>query len=156
MCVAIQKHIENLNKFGVPVVVAINQFKSDTQAELETVASLVRGAGAEGISTSSTTSIYRLPRFCSHSLRMIRLDVAICNHWALGGAGARDLAEKVAVACAKSRAGPSQFRFLYPLDLSIKEKIETIAKEIYGADGVEYSEEAERKIQRYTEQVRSP
>jgi len=124
-CTNLKKHIENLAKFGVPVVVAINQFTSDTQAELNAVEEIARAAGAH--------------------------DVAICNHWALGGAGAALLAEKVAAACAQTRV-TSNFKFLYPLELSIKEKIETIAREIYGADGVEYSEEAEIKIKRFTDQ----
>lgn len=78
-------------------------------------------------------------------------DVSLCNHWALGGAGAADLAQKVAAVCAA--ANKANFRFLYPLELSIKEKIEMIATKIYRAGSVQYSEEAEKKIARYTEQV---
>jgi formyltetrahydrofolate synthetase len=70
----------------------------------------------------------------------------VTNHWEEGGAGAVELAKAVI----KAADEPSNFKFLYPLDLSIKEKIETIAKEIYGADGVDYSPEAEKQIDEYT------
>eukprot|EP01114_Cavostelium_apophysatum_P013987 TRINITY_DN3505_c0_g1_i1.p1 TRINITY_DN3505_c0_g1~~TRINITY_DN3505_c0_g1_i1.p1 ORF type:complete len:640 (+),score=120.58 TRINITY_DN3505_c0_g1_i1:248-2167(+) len=115
-------HIKNLRKFGVPVVVAINQFTTDTANELEEVRRLSVEAGAE--------------------------DAVVATHWAEGGRGAVKLAEAVARACKL----PADFRYLYPLDLSIKEKIEKIAKDIYGADGVEYSAEAEKKIDLYTRQ----
>ncbi|PRP74979.1 formate-dihydrofolate ligase [Planoprotostelium fungivorum] len=72
----------------------------------------------------------------------------VSNHWAEGGAGAVELAQAVVDACEK----PTDFKFLYTLDLSIKEKIEKIAKEIYGADGVTYEAEAEKKIELYTRQ----
>ena len=74
------------------------------------------------------------------------LDAVISNHWELGGEGATALAEAVVKAC----QAPSDFKFLYPLDMSIKEKIETISREVYGADGVEYSPEAENSIAEYT------
>jgi formyltetrahydrofolate synthetase len=74
------------------------------------------------------------------------LDAVVSTHWADGGKGAVALAEAVIRAAEK----PSQFRQLYPREMSIKEKIETIAREIYGADGVDYSEEAEKKIALYT------
>ena len=70
----------------------------------------------------------------------------ISNHWGLGGKGSRDLAKAVVIAAEQ----PSDFKFLYPLDRPIKQKIETIAKEIYGAEGVEYSPEAEDRIAKYT------
>ena len=67
----------------------------------------------------------------------------VSNHWAEGGAGAVELANAVVAACQK----PSHFQFLYPLEMSIKDKIETIVREMYGGSGVEYSPEAEKKIE---------
>jgi formyltetrahydrofolate synthetase len=119
--VNLQAHIKNAKRFGIPVVVAVNSFKDDTQAEVELVRKGAIEAGAE--------------------------DAVVSRHWMEGGKGAKDLAEAVVNACEK----PSNFDFLYPLKgTSIKDKIETICKEIYGADGVEYSEEAEKKIALYT------
>ena len=119
--VNLQAHIKNAKGFGIPVVVAVNSFKDDTQAEVELVRKGAIEAGAE--------------------------DAVVSRHWMEGGKGAKDLAEAVVAACEK----PSDFDFLYPLKgTSIKDKIETICKEIYGADGVEYSEEAEKKIALYT------
>jgi len=115
-------HIKNLRKFGVPVVVALNRFTTDTNKELELVKRLCIEAGAE--------------------------DAVIATHWSDGGKGAIELGQAVIKACEK----PVDFKYLYPLDLSIKEKIEIIAKDIYGADGVEYSKEAEQKIELYTKQ----
>ena len=114
-------HIKIARKFGVPVVVAINRFLTDTPNELELIrrAAIEKG-GAE--------------------------DAVICEHWEKGGEGAIDLANAVIKAAEK----PSQFNFLYPLEMSIKEKIETIAREIYGADGVDYLPEAEERIAEYT------
>jgi formyltetrahydrofolate synthetase len=112
-------HIRNALKFGVPVVVAVNAFADDTDAELEMVRKYAKEQGAE--------------------------DAVKSSHWADGGRGAKELAEKVVEACEK----PSNFKFLYPLDLSIKEKIEIIAKEIYGADGVSYEPMAEKQIASY-------
>jgi methylenetetrahydrofolate dehydrogenase (NADP+)/methenyltetrahydrofolate cyclohydrolase/formyltetrahydrofolate synthetase len=114
------QHIANARKFGVPVVVAVNRFTSDTDAELETIREAALAAGAD--------------------------DSVLSDVWAKGGEGGAALAEAVVKACEK----PSDFRFLYPLNISIKEKIETIAREIYRANGVEYSDEAERKIELYT------
>ena len=116
----LQAHIENMRKYGVPVVVAINQFKDDTPAEIELIRRRAKEAGAE--------------------------DALLCTHWADGGDGAVDLARAVIAACEK----PSHFQFLYPLEWSIKEKIEKIAKEIYGAGSVTYTPEAEAKIELYT------
>ncbi len=113
-------HIKNALRFGIPVVVAVNRFKDDTDAEVDLVRKIAKEAGAE--------------------------DAVMSNHWAEGGAGSVELGKAVIAACQK----PSNFKFLYPLDISIKEKIETIAKEIYGADGVEYSPEAEKQIETYT------
>jgi formyltetrahydrofolate synthetase len=115
-----QHHIKNVLRFGIPVVVAVNSFATDTPAEVDLVRQAALEAGAE--------------------------DAAVCTHWAEGGAGAIKLAEAVVKAAEK----PSNFRFLYPLELSIKEKIEIICKEIYGADGVDYLPEAEAKIELYT------
>ena len=106
--------------FGVPVVVAVNQFPTDSKAELEMVREAALKAGAAG--------------------------AAISNHWAEGGAGAVALAEEVM----KAADQPGEFEFIYPLDLSIKEKIERICKKIYGADGVDFLPEAEKKIENYT------
>jgi methylenetetrahydrofolate dehydrogenase (NADP+)/methenyltetrahydrofolate cyclohydrolase/formyltetrahydrofolate synthetase len=115
----LQAHIENMRKYGVPVVVAINQFKDDTPAEIELIRRRAKETGAE--------------------------DAVLCTHWANGGDGTIDLAKAVVAACEK----PSHFQFLYPLEWSIKEKIEKIAKEIYGAGSVSYTPEAEAKIELY-------
>ena len=119
-CSNLRKMIENVRRYGIPVVVAVNRFKNDTEAELDLVRSFAVSAGAE--------------------------EAVISNHWAEGGAGAAALAEAVVSACER----PSCFRFLYPLEMSIKEKIETIVREMYGGSGVQYSFEAEQKIALYT------
>jgi formyltetrahydrofolate synthetase len=116
----LQKHIQNALSYGIPVVVAVNSFTDDTEAEVELVRQAALEAGAE--------------------------DSVVSRHWMEGGAGAVALAEAVVKAVEK----PSDFKFLYPLDWSIKRKIETICKEIYGADGVDYEPEAEAKIELYT------
>ena len=118
-CSNLKKHIENANKFGVNVVVAVNKFTTDTDAEIELVKEESMKAGAQSAHLSDV--------------------------WAKGGEGGAELAEAVAAACEK----PSNFKLLYSDDASIKDKIETIAKEIYGADGVKYSFEAEKKIDLY-------
>jgi methylenetetrahydrofolate dehydrogenase (NADP+)/methenyltetrahydrofolate cyclohydrolase/formyltetrahydrofolate synthetase len=115
-----QHHIKNAKRFGVNVVVAVNSFAADTPAEVELVRKAAIDAGAE--------------------------DAVVCTHWMDGGKGAINLAHAVLKACEK----PSKFQFLYPLEWPIKQKIEKIAKDIYGADGVEYSPEAEKKIELYT------
>jgi methylenetetrahydrofolate dehydrogenase (NADP+) / methenyltetrahydrofolate cyclohydrolase / formyltetrahydrofolate synthetase len=115
----LERHIQNALKYGVNVVVAVNSFATDTKAEVE----LVREA----------------------ALKLGAMDAVVSTHWAEGGAGAKKLAEAVVKAAEKS----SNFKFLYPLDLPIKTKIERIAKEIYRADGVDYSPEAEEQITRY-------
>ena len=117
----LEKHFENAQKFGVPVVVAINRFHTDSDEELDFIKN-------------------RCLSHCGVS------HVVVTNHWEEGGAGAVDLAKAVVEAAEE----PSNFKFLYPLDISIKEKIETIAKEIYGADGVDYSPKAEEQIAEYT------
>ncbi|CAG0917316.1 unnamed protein product [Notodromas monacha] len=121
-CANLRKQIENANKFGIPVVVGINYFPTDTPAELQAVRAESLNAGA--------------------------VEAVVCKHWALGGEGAVDLAKAVEKACQL----PSNFKFLYDLDVGIAEKIEKIAKEIYGADGIELSDEAQIKIDRYTRQ----
>jgi formyltetrahydrofolate synthetase len=117
----LEAHIKNALRFGIPVVVAVNSFATDTPAEVE----LVRKAALEAGAVNSV----------------------VCTHWMHGGKGAVELAKAVVEACEK----PSNFKFLYPLKgTSIKEKIETICTQIYGADGVDYEPEAERKIELYT------
>ena len=114
------QHIENALKYGVNVVVAVNSFANDTPAEVELVRKAALEAGA--------------------------MDAVVSRHWMEGGAGAVALAEAVVKACEQ----PTNFKFLYPLELSVKEKIEIIAREIYRADGVDYSPEAEAKIEQFT------
>jgi formyltetrahydrofolate synthetase len=114
-------HCRIAAKFGVPVVVAINRFPTDTQAELELVQKIAREEGKVS-------------------------DAVICDHYAKGGAGALELGKAVM----KAAQEPSKFEFLYPLEAPIKEKIEIIAREVYGADGVDYSELAEERIREYT------
>lgn len=118
--VNLEKHIENMRLFGIPVVVSINRFNTDTEKEIETVRKIALAAGAD--------------------------DAVLSEVWAKGGAGGVDLAGAVEKAANK----PSHFRFLYPLDMPIKQKIEKIAVEIYGAAKVEYMPEAEKKIGIYT------
>jgi formate--tetrahydrofolate ligase len=117
----LEKQIENARLFGVPVVVAINAFPTDTAAEVELIRQRSLAAGAEGAHVSDV--------------------------WARGGAGA----EELALAVVKAAERPKQFQFLYDLDRPIKEKIETIATRIYGADGVDYLPAAEQQIRTYTE-----
>ena len=118
------KHIENATKFGVPVVVAINRFSSDTDAEIEAVCNRAKEAGA----------------FAAVS----------CEHWAYGGKGALELAQQVVKACESHKA--ENFKFLYDLDLTITEKIERITREMYGASGIELSDLAKQKVETYTKQ----
>ena len=121
-CENLEKQIENMRLFGPPVVVAINQFTTDTEAEIEVIKEKALKAGAQA--------------------------AVISQVWAKGGQGGVELAEAVVEAC-KTK---SEFKFLYSLDIPIKEKIETIATKIYGADGVDYSPLAEKKIRRFTKQ----
>ncbi|NND01674.1 MAG: formate--tetrahydrofolate ligase, partial [Acidimicrobiia bacterium] len=109
-------HIENAKKFGITVVVAVNTFHTDTDAEVEMVKKAALDAGASA--------------------------AVMSDHWAQGGQGAIELAEAVVAACEE----PSDFGFLYKDSLTIKEKIESIAREIYGADDVEYSTAANKQI----------
>lgn len=109
------KHIENMRKYGVPVVVAINRFLTDPEDELSYIEQFCKENGA---------------------------DFALSEVFAKGGEGGRALAEKVVSACEK----PSDFHPIYKEELSVEEKIETIAKEIYGADGVSYSKQAKKSL----------
>lgn len=109
------KHIENMRKYGVPVVVAINRFLTDPEDELSYIEQFCKENGA---------------------------DFALSEVFAKGGEGGRALAEKVVSACEK----PSDFHPIYEENLSVEEKIETIAKEIYGADGVSYSKQAKKSL----------
>ena len=118
-CANLAKMIQNAKRFGIPVVVAVNRFHHDTTAEIDLVRKLAMQAGAQ--------------------------DAVMANHWAEGGAGAVDLGKAVIKACEL----PAKFQFLYPLEMSIKDKIETIVREMYGGAGVEYSPEAEKKIALY-------
>jgi formyltetrahydrofolate synthetase len=118
-CANLVKNIEIVKLFGIPVVVAINRFQYDTEAELQLVKRIAEEAGAYAAVPS--------------------------DHWANGGAGAIALAEAVISACDQ----PGHFDFLYPLDWPIKKKIETIATKVYGADGVDYTPLANQQIEAY-------
>jgi len=113
--VNLEKHIENLHKYGVPVVVAINRFDTDTDAELEALRAICEKNGA---------------------------DFSLSEVFAKGGDGGIELAEKVVAACEKE----SEFKVLYPDEMPVKEKIETIAREIYGADGVNFEPAALKSL----------
>ena len=115
------RHIENAKKFGVNVVVAINKFKTDTEAEIAAVRQASLAAGA--------------------------FDAVMSNHWAEGGAGALALGQAVSRACKASN--PENFKLLYPSEKSIKEKIEIVCREIYRADGVDFSATAAQQIAQY-------
>lgn len=116
----LEKHLENLLYFGPPVVVALNEFPTDTQEEIDLVKKKCAALGVE---------------------------LAVSRVWAEGGKGGEELARLVVAAAEK----PSDFRFLYELDLPIKEKIEIICKQIYGADAVTYSNHANNMINRFEE-----
>jgi len=115
------KQIENIKLFGVPAVVAINRFTTDTEKEIETLKEIALKSGAD--------------------------DVDVSEVWEKGGEGGLSLAEKVIKQCEKKH----NFRFLYPDEWSIKQKIETIATKVYGAAKVEYAPLAEEKIATYTD-----
>ncbi len=116
----LRAHLRNVGLFGIPAVVAVNRFSSDTKSEID----LVRRAAVESGA----------------------VDAVMSDHWENGGAGAVDLARAVMDACER----PKDFRFLYPLEWDIKKKIEAIALRVYGADGVEYAPRVDRKIELYT------
>lgn len=111
-------HIDNLKKYGVPVVVAINHFYADTQAEIDYIEQYCKDRGA---------------------------DFAVTKCFAEGGAGSIELAEKVVEACEKE----NNFHYLYDIDMPLYDKIETIAREIYGADGVDYTKEARTSLDEF-------
>ena len=119
--VNLEKHIENLHKFGVPVVVTLNSFITDTKAETDFVEQFCKDRGCE---------------------------FALSEVWEKGGEGGIELANKILDTLEHKK---SDFKVLYSDDLSLKEKIETIAKEIYGADGVTYSAAAEKELKRITD-----
>ena len=115
----LQKHVENMHLYGVPVVVAINRFPDDTESEIKLLDEKVTAMGAR---------------------------VVLAEIWAKGGDGGIDLANEVVRICNEEKP---DFKFLYELDQPIKEKIEAIATKIYGADGVDYTPEAEEAIDLY-------
>ncbi|KAE9963816.1 hypothetical protein EG328_011029 [Venturia inaequalis] len=124
-CVNLKKHIENAKTFGVPVIVAINKFNTDTDAEIQVIKEEAIAAGA--------------------------LDAIPADHFAKGGAGAVDLAEGVIKASASAKA--EEYKLLYETEGNTPlERIETIAKKFYGADKVEFSELAQKKVDTYVKQ----
>ncbi|KAM3603476.1 uncharacterized protein V6R79_023162 [Siganus canaliculatus] len=118
----LRKQIQIAHQFGVPVVVALNVFKTDTQAEVDLVCRLAKEAGAS--------------------------DAVPSHHWAQGGRGSIELAQAVSEAASR----PSNFQFLYNIEMPIVDKIRTIAQKVYGADDIELSPEAEAKIDYYSQQ----
>ncbi|XP_039098059.1 C-1-tetrahydrofolate synthase, cytoplasmic [Hyaena hyaena] len=118
----LKKQIENARMFGVPVVVAVNAFKTDTEAELDLVGRLAKEHGA--------------------------FDAVKCTHWAEGGKGALALAQAVQ----RAAQAPSSFQLLYDLKLPVEDKIRIIAQKIYGADDIELLPEAQQKAEVYTKQ----
>ncbi|XP_022528294.2 C-1-tetrahydrofolate synthase, cytoplasmic [Astyanax mexicanus] len=121
-CSNLRKQVENAKHFGVPVVVAVNAFKTDTDAEVQLICKLSKEAGA--------------------------FDAVPCTHWADGGAGAVELGKAVQ----KAAEAPSNFSFLYNTELPVADKIRIIAQKIYGADDIELLPEAQRKVELYTKQ----
>ena len=121
-CINLKKHISNAKQYGIPVVVAINKFEADTDAEIAVIREESISAGAE--------------------------DAMPANHWAEGGKGAIDLAKGVIASSAK----PKDFKLLYDLDGTVQERIEKIGKVMYGADKVEFSELAQKKVDTYQKQ----
>jgi methylenetetrahydrofolate dehydrogenase (NADP+)/methenyltetrahydrofolate cyclohydrolase/formyltetrahydrofolate synthetase len=121
-CVNLKKHIANAKTYGVPVVVAVNKFETDTDAEVEVLREEALAAGAEA--------------------------AVPANHWAEGGAGAVELGKAVIAASSK----PKNFSLLYDLDGTVQERIEKIGQVMYGADKVEFSELAQKKVDTYTKQ----
>ena len=121
-CVNLKKHISNAKTYGIPVVVAINKFETDTDAEVDVIREEALAAGAEAAIPAS--------------------------HWAQGGAGAVDLAKEVIDASLK----PKNFKLLYDLDGTVQERIEKVAKVMYGAEKVNFSELAQKKVDTYSKQ----
>ncbi|CRK41553.1 hypothetical protein BN1708_008489 [Verticillium longisporum] len=121
-CVNLAKHIQNARSYGIPVVVAINKFSTDTDAEIAVIREESIKAGAE--------------------------DAILANHWAEGGKGAVELGKGVIAASEK----PKDFKLLYDLDGTVQERIEAIGKKMYGAAAVEFSELAQKKVDQFTKQ----
>jgi methylenetetrahydrofolate dehydrogenase (NADP+)/methenyltetrahydrofolate cyclohydrolase/formyltetrahydrofolate synthetase len=121
-CVNLKKHISNAKQYGIPVVVAINQFETDTAAEIEVIREEAIAAGAE--------------------------DAIPANHWAEGGKGAVKLSEGIIKASEKEK----KLELLYNLEGTVQERLEAICKKMYGADKVELSELAQKKVDTYTQQ----
>ena len=113
----LERHIENIRKFGLEVLVAINHFVSDTDKEIQLI-----------------------KEYCTK----LKVKVNLCKHWAEGGSGARGLAENVVEICKNSNK--EKFKYLYPDNISVIEKIEKIAKDIYKAKSVEFSSEIKDQI----------
>ena len=122
--VNLEKHIESMQKYNLPVVVAINKFITDIDAEIQVIKD-----------------------FCAK----MDVEVANCEIWEKGGEGGKELVEKVLNAIEKNEKSEKKYTPLYDLDLSIQEKIEKIAKEIYGADGVDFAPKALNNIKKYVE-----
>ncbi len=122
--VNLEKHIESMQKYNLPVVVAINKFITDTDAEIQAIKD-----------------------FCAK----MDVEVANCEIWEKGGEGGKELVEKVMNAIEKNEKPDKKYTPLYDLNLSIEEKIEKIAKEIYGADGVNFAPKALNNIKKYVE-----
>ncbi|KAK2700359.1 hypothetical protein QWA68_001275 [Fusarium oxysporum] len=121
-CVNLKKQIANAKSFGIPVVVAINKFSTDTEAEIAVIREEAISAGAE--------------------------DAILANHWAEGGKGAVDLAHGVIAASKK----PKDLKLTYDLEGTVQERLEAIGKKMYGAEKVEFSELAQKKVDTYTRQ----
>jgi formate--tetrahydrofolate ligase len=120
-CHNLQRHIENLHKFGLPVVVAINHFVQDTEEEVQALKEETAKLGVQ---------------------------VKLAQGWAKGGAGMTELAEAVVQLCEQE----NQFQFLYPAEMSLSDKIETLAKEIYRASGIEWGAGVRSKLKRYEQE----
>ena len=121
-CVNLRKHISNARQYGIPIVVAINKFETDTEAEIAVIREEALKAGA--------------------------VDAIPANHWAEGGKGAVDLAKGVIAASTREK----DFKLLYDLEGSVQERIERIGKIMYGAEKVEFSELAQQKVDMYEKQ----
>jgi formate--tetrahydrofolate ligase len=122
--VNLEKHIENMQKYNIPVLVAINKFITDTDREIE-----------------------EIQKFCNSK----GVEAALCEIWEKGGDGGKELVDKVIGAISRNEKSEKKFSFLYDEKLPIKEKIEIICREIYGADGVNFTPKALNNIKKYTE-----
>ena len=120
----LEKHIENMQKYNIPVLVAINKFITDTDREIE-----------------------EIQKFCNSK----GVEAALCEIWEKGGDGGKELVDKVIGAISGNEESEKRFSFLYDEKLPIKEKIEIICREIYGADGVNFTPKALNNIKKYTE-----